>query len=228
MKTRSAFFGFLVLSASLEAANPAPVTTSRPVTWAVPVEKTSVGNLYRVEDDLYRCAQPTPDGFHELSTLGVKTVLDLKGGADEVSGTPLKLFHVPMTAFGLRDDRVLEALKIMADPANRPIAVHCQHGADRTGALIALYRMVVQGWSKEDALAEMNDGGFHHSGLFRNLDRYVSRADVTSLRKSLGITAPGPSLAAVRTPLAAPAPATPASPAITGTEPEVVAAGAAK
>jgi protein tyrosine phosphatase (PTP) superfamily phosphohydrolase (DUF442 family) len=215
MKTRPGFLGFLVLSASLQAANPAPVATSRPATWAVPVEKTGVGNLYRVEDDLYRCAQPTPDGFHELSTLGVKTVLDLKGGADDVSGTSLKLFHVPMTAFGLRDDRVLDALKILADPANRPLAVHCQHGADRTGALIALYRMVVQGWSKEDALAEMNDAGFHHSALFRNLDRYVSKADVASLRKALGITAPGPSLAAVR----APAPVT--APTIPSAAPEV-------
>jgi hypothetical protein len=127
-----------------------------------------------------------------------------------------------MTAFGLRDDRVLEALKILTDPAMRPIAVHCQHGADRTGALVALYRMVVQGWSKEDALAEMDGGGFHHSSWFRNLDRYVARADVTALRRALGIAVPGASLAAVRNPIAPAAPASPAS-----SEPSVVAAGAA-
>src|SRR5438552_7784550 len=59
-----------------------------------------------------------------------------------------------------------------------------------------------QAWSKEDALAEMNDAAFHHSGWFRNLDRYVSRADVASLRLALGIKAPA-SPASVRTSAAA-------------------------
>jgi protein tyrosine/serine phosphatase len=86
----------------------------------------------------------------------------------------------------------------MTDPANRPLMIHCQHGADRTGALVALYRVVVQGWTKEMAIEEMNRGGYHHSSLWRNLDRYVMRADVEALRKALGVQQPSP---------AAPAPA---------------------
>jgi hypothetical protein len=53
---------------------------------------------------------------------------------------------------------------------------------------VALYRVVVQGWSKEDAIREMDEGGYNHSSLFRNLDRYVRTANVEALRKQLGIT----------------------------------------
>jgi protein tyrosine/serine phosphatase len=97
-----------------------------------------------------------------------------------------------MSAFGLRDDRVLEALRILTNPQNQPVVIHCQHGADRTGAIVALYRIIVQGWSKADAVREMNEGGFHHSSLFRNLDRYVLAADVEALRHKLGIVLPAP------------------------------------
>jgi protein tyrosine phosphatase (PTP) superfamily phosphohydrolase (DUF442 family) len=174
---------------------------ARPSEWAAAVAGTSVGNLYRIEDGFYRGAQPTAAGFRELAGLGVKTVLDLAGGAGDGGFVPegsLKLVHLPMRAWSLRDDRVLEALRVMTDPANRPLMIHCQHGADRTGALVALYRVVVQGWTKEMAIEEMNRGGYHHSSLWRNLDRYVMRADVEALRKALGVQQPSP---------AAPAPA---------------------
>jgi protein tyrosine phosphatase (PTP) superfamily phosphohydrolase (DUF442 family) len=206
------------------AAGPA----ERPSEWAVAVSGTSVSNLYRIEDDFYRGAQPTADGFKELARLGVKTVIDLAGGGGDtpfVTDDSLKLVHLPLRAWGLNDARVLEALRVMSDPANRPIMIHCQHGADRTGALVALYRVVVQGWTKEKAVEEMNRGGYHHSSLFRNLDRYVMRADVEALRKALGVrgpSAPGPSatgasaaapvlatLPAAAPPLSLAAPATP-------------------
>jgi protein tyrosine phosphatase (PTP) superfamily phosphohydrolase (DUF442 family) len=185
---------FLCAGTALAADASVPAgALARPAEWAVAVAGTSVGNLYRIEDGFYRGAQPTAAGFRELAGLGVKTVLDLAGGDGDggfVSDGSLKLVHLPMHAWSLRDDRVLEALRVMTDPANRPIMIHCQHGADRTGALVALYRVVVQGWTKERAVEEMNRGGYHHSSLFRNLDRYVMRADVEALRKALGV--PGP------------------------------------
>lgn len=183
----------LSLSVPAFAANAA-----RPSAWAAAVAAKGVENLYRVEPDLYRSARPAAEGFRELAALGVKTVLDVESPGDDaaVRGTAIRLFHVPMSAFGLRNDRVLAALRILADPANRPIVVHCHLGADRTGALIALYRVVVQGWSKEDAIREMDDGGYHHSSWWRNLDRYVAAADVDALRKELKIGKPAATLAA--------------------------------
>ncbi|HET9793610.1 MAG TPA: tyrosine-protein phosphatase [Thermoanaerobaculia bacterium] len=186
-----------VVLASFVPAFASPLS-ARPESWAVAVPAKGVENFYRVEPDLYRSARPGSDGFRELQALGVKTVLDVESPGDEMlaRGMSLKLVHVPMTAFGLRDDLVLRALRIMADPANRPVVVHCHLGADRTGALVALYRVVVQGWSKADAIREMDDGGYHHSSWWRNLDRYVAAANVDALRKELGIARPGATLLA--------------------------------
>ena len=221
MKKR-AIPGILVLSLVLSGlsfslpAGAAPVP--RPSTWAAAVSDTSVGNLYRIETGLYRSAQPTSAGFRELEAMGVKSVLSVSGEDDSAAarGTKLKTFHVPMTAWGLRDGRVLEALKILADPANRPLVIHCQHGADRTGALVALYRVLVQGWDKAEAVREMNEGGFHHSSFWRNLDRYVLGADVASLRGKLSIAGAGPSL---REGVASAAAVTLAPPALTTVDP---------
>jgi hypothetical protein len=168
----------------------AQTKAERPSEWAIAVSGTSVGNLYRIEDGLFRGAQPSAVGFRELAALGVRTVLDLAGGSGDtryVTDGNVKLFHVPMSAWGLRDDLVKKALQIMTAPENRPLMIHCAHGADRTGALVALYRIVVQGWTKEQAVREMNEGGYHHNGLFRNLDRYVMNANVEALRKELGV-----------------------------------------
>jgi len=178
----------LFLSAAFSSAA-GPV--ERPTDWAILVDGTSVKNLYKIEDGLYRGAQPTSAGFQELRKLGVKTVLNVAGGAGDdglIEKDSLKLFHVPMRAWGLRDDLVLQALRVMTDPANRPLIIHCQHGADRTGALVALYRVVVQGWTKQKAVEEMDRGGYHHSSLWRNLDEYVMKANVESLRKELKVT----------------------------------------
>ncbi len=206
------FLALVLLGFSAPLA--AQATLPRPALWATAVLGTSVQNLYRVEPELLRSARPSAVGFRELEALGVRSVLDVAGGDgdDESSrGTKLRLFHVPMSAFGLREDRVLEALRILIDPRNRPLVIHCQHGADRTGAIVALYRVVVQGWSKEDAVREMDEGGFHHSSFFRNLDHYVRDADVEALRRKLGVVLPAPSspasAPAVVALTAAPAPA---------------------
>lgn len=192
------FLPVVVLSAALGAPAFAASPAARPANWAVAVSTQGVPNLWRVEPDLYRSARPQGAGFRALEKLGVKAVLDVESPADEIAakGTSLKLYHVPMNAFGLRDESVLEAMRILSDPANRPIVIHCQHGADRTGAMMALYRIVVEGWSKDDAIREMNAGGFHHSSWFSNLDRYVAAADVEGLRRKLGVVKPGMTLLA--------------------------------
>jgi len=191
---------FLVLAgfAAAAPAATAPTSASRPSTWAEAVAGTHVPNLYRVEPDLLRSAQPDAAGFQDLATLGVKTILDLRAGHDdarEAGKAALRFLHVPMRAWSARDGEVVEALKILSDRSNRPILVHCQKGADRTGMVLALYRVVFQGWSKQDALREMDEGGYHHSSWFRNLDRFVSNADVAALRKQLGVSLPEMALA---------------------------------
>jgi protein tyrosine phosphatase (PTP) superfamily phosphohydrolase (DUF442 family) len=226
-RPRTGFLSLVLLLAAF--ATPALAAPPRPQNWASAVAGSHVPNLYRVEPDLLRSAQPDVAGFKELSALGIKSVLDLRAGhadARDAGATVLRFLHIPMRAWSLHDDQVVAALKILADKSNRPLLVHCQKGADRTGAILALYRVVVQGWTKEDALKEMNEGGFHHSSFFRNLDRYVARADIPALRKQLAIALPVVPAAAVAA--ASPAPAhSPIPETLTLLGPRLIPLGAA-
>ena len=129
MKKWAAAVLALGLSARVaDAAEPA----KRPADWATPVEGTSIQNLYRIEPGLFRGSQPTAAGFQELRALGVRTVLDLAGGKGDAFLVPdgsLKLVQIRMSAMGLHDDRVLEALRVMIDPGQPPAHGPLQAGS---------------------------------------------------------------------------------------------------
>ena len=76
----------------------------------------------------------------------------------------------------------------MSDPAQMPVFVHCEHGADRTGVLCAMYRIAIEDWSPEDAAAEMTRNGMGFNSLFGNLVERVRTADAASLRRQAGLS----------------------------------------
>jgi protein tyrosine phosphatase (PTP) superfamily phosphohydrolase (DUF442 family) len=146
-----------------------------------------------VTDTLYRGAQPDAEGFRQLEKLGVETVVNLRllhPDSELVAGTRLLVVPIPAEAWEVDGDEVVEFLKVTTDPARVPVFVHCQHGADRTGTMVAAYRIVVQGWDKEEAIREMTEGGFNFHRLFINLPRYLRGMDVAKIRREAGINAP--------------------------------------
>lgn len=151
-----------------------PVRDSR---WAVPVEIAGVENLHRVDQGLYRSGQPTAEGFRNLYAYGIRTVLSLRSNHDDqtlAGETGLELLRVPMAAWRIRDDDVVAALRILRGrDAAKPVLVHCWHGADRTGLVIAAYRIICQNWTVEDAVNELRDGGFGHHEIFNNITDYL-------------------------------------------------------
>ena len=74
-------------------------------------------------------------------------------------------------------------LQIVTDPKRAPVLVHCQHGADRAGTMSAIYRVAVQGWTKEEALREMKEGGFGFREIWRNLPKWFEKLDIDSIKK---------------------------------------------
>ena len=74
------------------------------------------------------------------------------------------------------------------DPNRQPVFVHCMHGSDRTVTMIAAYSIVVQGWSKEAAIAEMCEGGFGYHSMWTGLPKLLRELDVDLIRRELGIT----------------------------------------
>jgi protein tyrosine phosphatase (PTP) superfamily phosphohydrolase (DUF442 family) len=172
--------------AAPEAMAQAPM--ARPARWAQPLARDGVPNLHEVAPGLYRSAQPTPDGLRALPSLGVRTVVNLRSmhsDRDALAGVPVSYEPIPMVAWKAEEDELVAFLRIATDPAKQPVLVHCQHGADRTGTAIAMYRMVVQGWSREDAIDEMTHGGFGYHEEWSNLVAFLEKVDVDRVRRRL-------------------------------------------
>jgi protein tyrosine/serine phosphatase len=125
-----------------------------------------IDNFGRINDNYYRGAQPDGRDYADLAGLGVKTVIDLTkdGRSDEqgiVESAGMKFYRIPMTT----SDRPAEAavrqfLKLVNDPANQPVYVHCQGGRHRTGVMTAVYRMTQDGWTADRAYSEMKQYKF--------------------------------------------------------------------
>lgn len=172
-----------------QTADAADTTTDapRPQWWAQPVALEGVPNLHRISGRLYRSAQPTANGFLALETLGIHTVLNLRqyhDDDDEAAGTQLVLKHRWVNTGDFGDTEMLDALQTIA-AAREPVLVHCWHGADRTGTVIALYRMVCQGWNREQALDELQYGGYGYHAMFDNIPAYLRQVDVGKLRRQV-------------------------------------------
>jgi protein tyrosine phosphatase (PTP) superfamily phosphohydrolase (DUF442 family) len=174
---------------------PAPgvrVEPGRSPRWAIPVSRPGLENFFRVDSGLYRGAQPDRQGMQELHAMGVRTVVNLRSlhsDRDEMEGLPLQYEHIHMQAWYPEDEDVVRFLRVATNPANQPVFLHCQHGADRTGTLIAVYRVAVQGWTKDEAIDEMMRGGYGFHGIWTNLTDYVRDLDIERIRRLAGITA---------------------------------------
>ena len=158
----------------------------RPAEWAQSVEVQY--NLFKMSPTLYRSALPDSGAVPLLEKLKVGTVITFLPESDSswLSTPGIAQVQLPYRTNHVDDADVLKALRaIKTAEAKGPVLMHCKHGSDRTGLMAAMYRVVVQGWSKEDALNEMTQGGFGDSTHFKDGIRYMMQADVDKLRTAL-------------------------------------------
>jgi protein tyrosine/serine phosphatase len=141
--------------------------------------KAGLENLARVAPEVYRGAQPTPEGFRTLRELGVKTVVGFRSHTStrpEVEAAGLVSVELPIQAelTGSEpptDEQVRLFFETVLDPAKRPVFFHCKHGKDRTGTMAALYRIEIDGWTPAEAIEEMQQFGYHD--YFKDLVEFV-------------------------------------------------------
>lgn len=183
-------FAYAAFAGPSFAAEP---VQERPKHWAQAVKMEGVPNLHKVSSQLYRSAQPSAEGMKNLKESGIVTIVNLRSfhsDRDEIGSTGLAYEHIYMKAWHPERKEAVRFLQIVADPKRTPMLVHCQHGADRTGTMVAVYRMAIEGWSKEDALEEMTKGGYGFHPVWQNLPRWIRELDVEALREDTGIAAP--------------------------------------
>jgi protein tyrosine/serine phosphatase len=165
---------------------------ARDANWARPMTLAGVPNLNQVTPLLYRSAQPDAAGFMNMAkTLKIKTVIDLRESqTDEayLTNSKIRPFYVPMNAMRITNEQIISALTlIVAHQGEGPILVHCQHGADRTGVVIAMYRIIYQGWSKQQAIDEMKNGGYNFHSIFFNIPAYINNADIPAIKAAIAL-----------------------------------------
>lgn len=146
------FASFIVFSPTLGAQTQQPA---------------GVHNFHQLNDSIYRGAQPSPEGFQSLAKLGVKTVIDLRGGGHrsatekkEVESAGMHYVNIPLSGHSAPSaEEVTKLLSLLNDKSTGPVFVHCRRGADRTGTIIACYRITHDHWQNEKALAEAKANG---------------------------------------------------------------------
>ncbi len=158
--------------------------------WAAQIEQAGLPNFHRVAPNLYRSAQPTAAGFQSAQNLGIKTVINLRAfhsDTKQTAATKLRVERIRFNTWHPEEEDAVRFLQLVARQRNGPFLVHCLHGADRTGTMIAIYRLAVQDWKKDDAIREMTGGGYGYHPVWANLIRYLRELDVEALKKKAGM-----------------------------------------
>lgn len=170
-------------------ANAPPQPEVARASFGAPAEKlklAGVHNAGKVSDVLLRGAQPSAQGLAELKKLGVTTIIDLRGSRRPVAweraqaeALGMRFINIPVRGWSPpRNAQVAEFLKaLQQDPAQK-IFVHCYYGEDRTGVMVAAYRMAQQNWTADQAITEMESFGFHYH-LYGAMRSYVRKFRAT-------------------------------------------------
>jgi tyrosine-protein phosphatase SIW14 len=126
-----------------------------------------IPNFHVVHPFLVRGGAPTPEGLAHLKRLGVRTVIDLRIAPKRVraerqlvEGLGMRSINLPMSSEAPTPHELQTFVKTVRDPASQPVFLHCEHGADRTGCLVGVYRVRYDGWSFDRAYREMRRYGF--------------------------------------------------------------------
>jgi uncharacterized protein (TIGR01244 family) len=135
--------------------------------WALAADVSGVPNFHQVDDHLYRGAQPTAEGFRNLASFGVKTVIDLREPGDRarndeermVTAAGMQYIHLGLNGYHAPSSGQIADLLATIARQSGPVFIHCRRGADRTGTVVACYRIAHQNWTNEKALAEAKQYG---------------------------------------------------------------------
>ena len=181
---------FFVIIFFVSGCDYEPISVNRPAYWAESIQLDGVPNLHKVSNLLYRSAQPTTEGIEKLSTLEINTVVNLRSfhsDSSQIVNTGLGYEQIKLSRMDPEEVDIIKFLKIVTSSKKIPVLVHCQYGADRTGTMCAIYRIAIQGWTKEEAIKEMIEGGYGFHEIWDNLILWINKLDIDKIKFKAGI-----------------------------------------
>ncbi|WP_349631962.1 phosphatase domain-containing protein [Pseudomonas abieticivorans] len=158
----------------------------RPAQWAQPVAPHY--NLYQMSPTLYRSALPDAQALPLLDQLKVKTVVSFLPESDKswLTTPGITQVQLPMRTVHVDDADIIASLRAIQQAETQgPVLIHCKHGLDRTGLVSAMYRVVIQGWTKQAAIEEMTQGGFGDAKRVKYGIDYINGVNVEDVRSAL-------------------------------------------
>jgi protein tyrosine/serine phosphatase len=151
--------------------------------------QAEIKHFYRINESIYRGSQPKSEDFPKLAQMGIRTVLDLRGGRihkprerRRVEAAGMRYISIRLSGiFPPKNWQIAQVLAVLEDPANAPIFVHCWRGDDRVGLLIACYRMDHDQWTNFHAFEEARHEGLNPLEVL--LRRYVRNFNPSQIRQ---------------------------------------------
>jgi len=156
--------------------------------WATPVKHDA--NLYRIDDKLYRSEQPVAEDGEAIVKLGIQSVINLRffdrNDDDHLKAHGLTLLNRPLLSWSIKPKEIAEILYLIEkQQQNGAVLIHCYHGADRTGLIAGMYRIIYQGWPVEEAKAEMQHGPYGYHSIWKNIANLFTEEKVKQVKTHL-------------------------------------------
>ncbi|MBF0785326.1 protein-tyrosine-phosphatase [Muribacter muris] len=161
----------------------------RPSHWATVINKAS--NLYRLDERLFRSEQLQATDYPLLKQQGIRTLINLRffdrnDDKHAFGNQDLTLINTPLLTWHITPIEVAGVLWQIEQAQQRGgVLVHCYHGADRTGLISAMYRVIYQNWSIEEAKREMLEGDYGFHSIWKNIERLFSADNVQQIKQEL-------------------------------------------
>lgn len=182
----------LIVTANLSASgcisHPALGAEQRPSSWATLINASD--NLYQVSDDLYRSEQPLSANQSQLKQLNIQNIISLRSHnqtAKQLGDAGFNIIHLPINTWAIDRQDVVNTLKAIKQiqAKKQKVLIHCYHGSDRTGTMVAMYRIFLEQWSVEEAKKEMKQGGYGFHPIWINIDALFSPENIKWIGQQL-------------------------------------------
>lgn len=167
---------------------PALPDEQRPTHWGTSLDKQH--NFYQISPTVFRSEQPNHDFIPQLKKYNINNIINLRHTNDDINilqNQGFNLKHLPIRTWKINREDLLKVMLSIREAEQRgeKVLIHCYHGADRTGASIAMYRIIFEHWTIEQATQEMKHGGYGFHAIWKNIEHLFSEENVAWIRQEM-------------------------------------------